>query len=330
MKKRLAAAGSLSRWLPAVLLVLSLGGCAALTALDPDEAFSEPPQAVELTDVPHHPQEALQCGPAALAAMLQWSGHDVAPETLKPDLFVPARRGTFQSEIKAQSRARDRVPYRIPGTHDAIVAELHAGNPVMVFQNLGLGWLPVWHYAVVVGYKPDNHAYVLRSGEHKRQITTLDRFRRTWERGDNWAIVVVRPDELPATAQPAHWLRAGLDLEETGRASAARAAYERGRAHWPRHGGFHVALVNLHHGEGDARGAAAAARRGLDEAESLRGVLNNNLAMLLLEQGRYADAENKARAALEVDSPFTDAFKDTLETICQQRTDGAACDAQAD
>ncbi|MFV8835341.1 PA2778 family cysteine peptidase [Aquisalimonas sp. APHAB1-3] len=302
----------------AALAAALLGGCASFTAIAPDDAFSDPPRGVELINVPYFPQEALQCGPAALAETLVWSGYETTPGDLKPELFIPEREGTLQTEMKAQTRARDRIPYRIRGNHDAILAELHAGNPVLVFQNLGLGWAPVWHYAVVVGYDPQDHDYILRSGEHERQLTGLDRFRRTWDRGDNWAIVVVEPDDLPATAEPANWLRAGLDLQESGRTDAATTAYESGRDRWPEHGGFHVALMNLHYGKGDADAAEAAARRGLDEAESHGGVLRNNLAMLLLERGACEEAgalAREAEASVDADSPFAGDFRETRETV---------------
>lgn len=305
----------------AALAAVLLGGCASFTAIDPDDAFSEPPRGVELTDAPYFPQEALQCGPAALAETLVWSGYETTPGELKPDLFIPEREGTLQTEMKAQTRARDRIPYRIRGSHEAILAELHAGNPVLVFQNLGLGWAPVWHYAVAVGYDPQAHEYILRSGEHERQLTSLDRFRRTWDRADNWAIVVVQPDDLPATAEPANWLRAGLDLEDSGRTDAATTAYKSGRERWPGHGGFHVALMNLHYGQGATEAAEAAARRGLDEAETHDGVLRNNLAMLLLERGECEEAETLAAAAadsVDADSPFAGNLRETLNTIHQE------------
>ncbi len=311
----------------AVTGLLALGGCASFTAMDAQEAFSAPPEAVELTDVPYHPQEALQCGPAALAEMLGWSGHATTPEALKGDLFIPAREGTLQTEILAQARIRNRVAYRIPGTFDALLEELHAGHPVMVFQNLGLAWLPVWHYAVLVGYEPAEEAFILRSGEYERHHSPLDHFRRTWERADQWAVVIIPPDRLPATAEPTRWLRAAHDLETIGRAETAEVAYRTGLERWPGHGGLHVALVNLLHARGDADAAETAARQGLDQAESRRDVLRNNLATLLLERGACEEAERWAREAVaDADGPFTENFRRTLESIRERKNAGNGCD----
>lgn len=302
-----------------------LGGCASFTAIDAEDAFSEEPQKhLELTDVPYHPQEALQCGPAALAEMLGWSGREVSPETLESDLFIPAREGTLRTEMLAQARARGRVAYQVPGTFDALMEELRAGHPVLVFQNLGLGWLPVWHYAVVVGYDPEADAFILRSGEHERHHSPLDRFRRTWSRGERWAVVVVPPDRLPATAEPGPWLQAAVDLEETGHTGAARTAYETGRGRWPTFGGLHVALMNLHYGRGDLAAAERAGRRGLEQATSRRSVLRNNLALILLERGNCGEAAVLVRdAAAEAEGPFAENIRSTRETIRER------CSAEA-
>ncbi|MCK8517264.1 PA2778 family cysteine peptidase [Methylonatrum kenyense] len=298
--------------------LLALSGCASLTGISQDEAFERPPQAVELTEVPYHPQEAYQCGPAALAEVLGWSGIEVEPEELEPSLFIPERKGTLQVELISQTRQRDRVPYQIDGSFDAIMQELEAGNPVLVFQNLSLRWFPIWHYAVIVGYDPEAERFILRSGEHKRLETKLDRFRRTWDRGDRWAMVVTRPDQLPASADANRWFRAGADLEQTGRSDSALRVFETGREKWPEHAGFHLGLFNLHFAAGELEAAEDAIRLGLTEAEGNHGVLWNNLAGLLMHRQDWDAAIDAAQQAVASGGRFADNFERTLEqTQCR-------------
>lgn len=298
-----------------LLLPLLLPGCASLTGTSQEQAFSTPPAAVELAGVPYFPQDAYQCGPAALAEMLGWTGKHVTPEELQPSLYIPGRKGTLQAELLAQSRQHDRVPYRIEGDFDTIINELQAGNPVLVFQNLSLAWWPVWHYAVIVGYDPERAGFILRSGNKKRVFTRLDTFSRTWDRADRWAIVVVNPDQLPATAEPLAWLRSAADLEQTGRHESAGRAHQAGLARWPQQAGFHLGLVNTRYAAGDLEGAEAAARRGLNQAAGNHGVLYNNLAIILGEQARWKEAEQAAEAAVASGDRFRETFESTLERI---------------
>lgn len=310
------------------LLAMLGAGCASLTAVDQREAFGSPPAAVELRDVPYFPQDDLQCGPAALAEVLSWTGQATTPDELRPSLFIPAREGTLQTELIAQTRQRDRVPTVMEPSFDALLAELHAGNPVLVFQNLGLGWWPIWHYAVVVGYDPGQQEFILRSGTEKRVLTSLDLFRRTWDRADRWAMVVTRPDRPAATSTATGWLRGAVELEETGRVEAAAEAYRAGRAQWPEEAGFHLGLVNLHYAEGDLEAAALAAEQGIAAHTARKGVLYNNLALIRAEQRRWRDAEQAALAAVAEGGRFAEAYERTLQRVrCR---DDETCLRQAD
>ena len=60
------------------------------------------------------------------------------------------------------SRRFGRIPYIIDPRLDALVAELRQGRPVLVLQNYGVESLPVYHYSVVIGVRPDE-TVILRS-----------------------------------------------------------------------------------------------------------------------------------------------------------------------
>lgn len=82
--------------LAGVLLVACLfsAGCATsqLAAL-PSQLPATVPARSELTAVPFHPQEDYQCGPAALATTLMYSGVVTSPAALVPQVYLPARIG---------------------------------------------------------------------------------------------------------------------------------------------------------------------------------------------------------------------------------------------
>ena len=51
--------------------------------------------------VPFFAQEEYQCGPAALAMLLNYSAVDVSPEELVPLVYVPDKQGSYPLEIVA-------------------------------------------------------------------------------------------------------------------------------------------------------------------------------------------------------------------------------------
>lgn len=293
----------------AMLLVL-VSGCASRPPLPQVQQL----QSVELDAVPFYPQRRYQCGPAALATVLDWSGLRVTPDALKDAVFIPGREGSLQPELRAQARRHGRLAYELAPQADALFAELAAGHPVLVLQNLALSWWPVWHYAVVVGFDAERGEVLLRSGTTRRHTVPLTTFMHTWQRAGNWALVVLPPDRLPASADPAALFAAAHDLERSGQAAAAASAYRAGLRRWPRQAELSLALANLHHTAGEPAAAAnllqQAVAAGTEEA-----AIFNNLAVVLAELERWPEAEEAAQAAVERGGAFATEFEDTLKRI---------------
>lgn len=179
---------------------------------------------IELTSVPFFPQEENQCGPAALAALLVSSDVVTLPDLLSPSLYIPKRQGTLQLEMIATIRSYSRVPYQLRPEVDAIVAELRAGRPVLVLQNLGLNIWPVYHYAVVIGILTDGDL-ILRSGTTERLIMKREAFLSTWQKAGQWAMIALKATELPADHDLARYLSAVSRIEAIGNAHLAEECY---------------------------------------------------------------------------------------------------------
>jgi hypothetical protein len=177
-----------------VIAQLALGAC----AVGPErQVLRDAGSAVELVQVPFFPQDEYQCGPAALATVLVHSGVDVTPQQLVDRVYVPDRRGSLQAEMLAATRSQGRVPYVLPGSLAPILAELRAGQPVLLLQNLGLERWPVWHYAVLIGFDPAKEKFLLRSGITRREESSAVPFLASWDRGGRWSMVVVEAGEPP-------------------------------------------------------------------------------------------------------------------------------------
>ena len=310
--RRHARAGACTVLLAGALLG---AGCAGTPQTDAVLAAAPVPAPhAELTAVPFFPQSRYQCGPAALATLLGAAGAATTPEELVPDVYLPGRRGSLQLELVAAARARGFVPYVLEPRLEAVLAEVSAGTPVLVLQNLGLEAHPQWHFAVVVGFHLAAGDLVLRSGVEARRVVSMRVFEHTWRRGGHWAMVVMPAHRLPRTANENAYLRAVMALERAGRRQAAAAAYAAALERWP---GSLVALMGLGNSRyalGDLPGAEAAYRRAV-RAHPAAAAAFNNLAQTLAEQGRLGEAEAAARRAVVMGGPMRDVYEETLEEI---------------
>ncbi len=303
----------------AVLVVLLLGACAGAPqsrALLDGGGPQSLPVAAEVEGVPFFPQEDRWCGPAALATIQGWAGRPISQDQAAAQVYTPGSEGTHRTDIVAAARRNGLLAVPVHGL-TALLAEVAAGHPVMVFQNLGLAGTPLWHYAVVVGYDLDEGVVVLRSGRDAERLTRLSTFERTWARGDGWALAVTPPGRLPVTADEPSVLAAALALERTGYPGAAAEAYAAAAERWPQSFLARFGLGNAHLATG-ANTAAAEAYRAALALRPKAAAVWNNLAHALHREGQTEEARSAALYALnaaETTGSDTEPYRETMQTV---------------
>jgi tetratricopeptide (TPR) repeat protein len=195
-----------------------------------------------------------------------------------------------------------------------MLTEVASGHPVIILQNLGLSWYPVWHYAVVVGYDLHQGTVILHSGLKSRKCLSLGVFDRTWARGDYWGLLVLPPSRLPATATRHEYISAVLGLEKARQWLAAIAGYSTALGRWPNSLSARMGLGNSYYAQGDLESAEAAFREAT-RGFPTEGSAFNNLAQVLWERGNQHEAMEAARRAVYLDGPLVEVYRRTLEEI---------------
>ncbi|WP_137895596.1 PA2778 family cysteine peptidase [Ramlibacter sp. 2FC] len=301
------------RWCAAALW-LCLAGCATLPRPDYGAGLTPTlPARVEWADVAFFPQDEYQCGPAALATVLDRAGVKRQPQQLVDEVYVPQRQGSLQPEMLGATRRAGLLPYRLEAQPNALLREVAAGHPVVVLQNLRFDVWPQWHYAVVVGYDLDAGVVVLRSGTEKRLLMPISEFDRSWAKAERWAFVALPPERLPATAREADYVAAAANLERVSPAPARRA-YQTALAAWPRNLFARMALGNAAYRQGQLGQAEAAYRQAtLDHPQAADAW--NNLAQVLHETKRLAQAREAAQRAVALGGPRLAIYEATLRSI---------------
>ena len=269
--------------------------------------------------VPYFAQEHEQCGPATLAMALGASGIAADPDELRASVYTPGRGGSLAPEMLAAARRRGGLALALDGTLAAVLREVDAGHPVIVLQNLGLWFYPVWHYAVVIGYDLPGDAVILHSGPQRAAPMALELFERTWARSGYWAMVALAPQDLPVTARSADLVEAGAALERVD-AHAARTAYEAITHRQPDSFGAWIGLGNSAYALGDAAGAGAAfAQATLLQPGSADAW--NNLAGARLKEGALGPARAAIARALALGGEHGAVYAQTAAEIEQAGAD---------
>jgi len=309
----------MARWLTLWAAALLLGGCGMMIPQTVGLRTDWPagvPREVELTKVPFFPQDEYQCGPAALAMVMNYDGVNIRPEQLKDEVWLPSRQGTLQLEMLAAPRRHGLVSYRLAPSYSDMLREVAAGNPVIVLQDAGFMFLD-WHYAVVNGFDYSTGTIFMRSGLDVRQQMPFSYFERIWLPGRYWAMVALPPDKVAATATEDKWMEALLGLARGGDKVATVKAYRAALARWPDSLPAAVGLANHLHEQGSLAEATQVLRTALERhPDSV--IVMNNLAQTLSDEGHNAEALLLIRRADAAQSPFGSEVKATRQLIEQR------------
>ena len=164
---------------------------------------------------------------------------------MTPQVYLPGRQGSLQIELLTATRRAGRIAYRVAEEPQALIAELEAGRPVLVLQNLLTPHVPAWHYAVLTGFDARSNRFFLNSGT---EAAAADRRRKISAQlglggalGDGGAAT----RRIPRDADPHRYAEAVTAFEIVASSEAASAAWQAAVEHWPQEPLAYLALGNL-------------------------------------------------------------------------------------
>lgn len=210
-------------WLAAAASVMFLlAGCGQPHRLE--DATFMPAAGLELTTVPYFQESEGVCGPSALATLLVDADAVTMPEFLGPDLAPYLDTDTLPQALAELVARHERVPYLLRPDIASLAGELQAGRAVLVQYSLGGRLGNSCDLGVVVGMLGDGQV-VMRSADRERLILDQHTFIHAWHKRDNWAMVALRTDELPADHNLHRYLATVSQLEMAGYVQLAEQCY---------------------------------------------------------------------------------------------------------
>jgi predicted Zn-dependent protease len=159
----------------------------------------------------------------------------------------------------------------------------------------------VWHYAVVVGFDREQQLLRMHSGRTERMDISWSAFERTWARGQYWAMLALKPTELPATADATIYTSAAAALERVN-VNNAQMAYSTALQRWPDDRAAMLGAGNTAYALGQREAAVKAYRQAVIKHPDFADGWNN-LAQVLLELSRRGEAGKAIARAVALAGP---------------------------
>jgi ABC-type bacteriocin/lantibiotic exporter with double-glycine peptidase domain len=142
-------------------------------------------------DVPFFPQEEFQCGPAALASVLNYWNADVSPDDVAAEIFSKSARGTLTIDMILHAQKNGFYAEQFRGSLEKVREYVDAGYPLVVLVDYGFWLIQANHFMVVIGYGGDH--VIVHSGKTANKFLQVNKFLTSWEKTGYWTLLIRRP-----------------------------------------------------------------------------------------------------------------------------------------
>jgi ABC-type bacteriocin/lantibiotic exporter with double-glycine peptidase domain len=175
-------------WLFAVFAWVSLLLSCSIRLTEPDRF----PEGVRIHDVGPYLQDPEQCGPFALAALLNYVGIDADPELLSKRLYSPGAGGALTMDLFLEARRTGLEARQLSGNEKLLAEELWEYNPVIVLLKYPGFRGSVGHFILVTGYSRDPDGFFVLWGDGKVSWMKQEKFHELWSGSGFWMLTVRR------------------------------------------------------------------------------------------------------------------------------------------
>jgi tetratricopeptide (TPR) repeat protein len=246
--------------------------------------------------VPFIAQKDNYCGPAALAMVANFYGHEITQDEIAADIYLPEIHGTLTADLAGYAQRFNLWTRQYSGTRADLHEKLSAGIPMVVLGKLGNSY----HYFVVLDYRGDE--VLVHSDTRANLRLREDDFLRWWNRADRWTLLVCPPGKAAWKLTAEEHNDLGVFLERAGQYIDAAGHYRAAIHLTPGNSYLQLNLGNALLKQKLYAEAATAFRRAGDNADALNnlayayGELNANLdeAVALCERAIKLQPSHRA------------------------------------
>jgi ABC-type bacteriocin/lantibiotic exporter with double-glycine peptidase domain len=148
------------------------------------------PEAVRNHDVSPYLQEPEQCGPFALASLLNYMGVEADPNQLAERLYSPGAGGTLTMDLYLEAARRGLEAKQLSGSDSVLLDEIREHNPVIVLLKYRGLKGRAGHFVLVSGYSVDPPGYFVLWGDGRLSWIKREPFGDLWSGSGSWMLTV--------------------------------------------------------------------------------------------------------------------------------------------
>lgn len=147
-----------------------------------------------LSGIPFYRQDDFQCGPAALAAVVNYwyarsgSSNSVSPESVGRETYSPSAKGVLGIDLELYAKRHGFSTSQYSGSLQDLRRLIDGKIPAVILVDFGIGMLQVNHFIVITGYT--SNGVLANTGREENQLISSRRLESIWKRTGYWTLVI--------------------------------------------------------------------------------------------------------------------------------------------
>jgi ABC-type bacteriocin/lantibiotic exporter with double-glycine peptidase domain len=183
------ALSSLLQAIPSFLAV-AMALAAAQGQAPPHKACQPLPSLHRIPRLPFAEQRKDWCGPAALAAVLQYHGEKTTAAEIAKQIYLPGYRGALNLDLLLWARKRGFSAWGGAGSPDRIRQAVARDLPVICMVRRRGPLADRNHFVIIRGYDHPRGLWLVDDGSGKQKEARYADFDRAWQGCGRWMLVI--------------------------------------------------------------------------------------------------------------------------------------------
>lgn len=159
-----------------------------------------PPAAHHIRGVPLAEVREDWCGPAALAAVLQFHGEKVAAADIAADIMLPGYHGSLNLDLLLWARKHGMDVWAENATEAKLKRAVAGDRPVICLVRRRGRIADRNHFVIVRGYDDNRRTWLVDDGGGEERARPMDAFDSDWAALGRWMMVVEGRKPAPPPA----------------------------------------------------------------------------------------------------------------------------------